>query len=59
MVTAIYETNNCRTWFTATSYSAAVVKLSMIQRANRDSYKLISVNNGAGLKSNTSAKVVA
>jgi hypothetical protein len=59
MVTAIYETKNCRTWFTATSYSAAVSRLSKIERENKKSFKLISVNNGVGLKSNTSAKVVA
>jgi len=50
-VTAIYETNNCRTFFTASSYSEAVVKLSIIQRANMNSYKLISINKGEGLKS--------
>ena len=51
MVTAIYETNNCRTFLTASSYSNAVVELSIIQRANKGSYKLISINNGNGLKS--------
>ena len=51
MVTAIYETNNCRTFLTASSYSNAVVELSIIQRANKVSYKLISINDGNGLKS--------
>ena len=50
MVTAIYDTNNCRTFLTASSYSNAVVELSIIQRANKGSYKLISINNG-GLRS--------
>ena len=50
MVTAIYETNNCRTFLTASSYSNAVVELSVIQRANKGSYKLISINN-RGLRS--------
>ena len=48
MVTAIYETNNCRTFLTASSYSNAVVELSIIQRANKDSYKLISMTTATG-----------
>ena len=50
MVTAIYETNNCRTFLTASSYSNAVVELSIIQRANKDSYKLIKIKKN-GLRS--------
>lgn len=51
MVTAIYETNNCRTFLTASSHEGLAFKLSNIKRTNKDSFKLISIHSGSGLKS--------
>ena len=49
-VTAIFETNNCRTWISGEAYNVAA-KLNKAQDSSPHTYKLIRIDKGETFKS--------
>ena len=49
-VTAIFETNNCRTWISGEAHNVAA-KLNKAQDSSPRTYKLIRIDKGETFKS--------